>query len=346
MTTGNPLTRRELLAALLGSAALSGCSYLERAEGDPRQAEAWPEPEGGIGGTGLRGVGLVGALTDFGSFRVNGRRVETPDDAIYVDAFGPIPKSRIGIGHSLTLETEARGPVLVARRVELTQPLIGAVEEVAEGGRRLRVLGVTVRVDPDAHRALRPGDRVAVSGVWRGAEVAASRLDPAPAGGLDVIAGAMGASDGSGARRVGGARVALPRGARPTGVAAGYVSAVGVWSPQDAGRDTGQDRGRGVLKAERARFGRFTGAAPLTELSVEGYLEAVAAAPNFEISGLGHSFDAAAQLAAFAEGRTLFEGPYRGDFLVATGAALPERFSERRSALRAGALRPEPVARS
>lgn len=338
MANDRKLTRREFIAAACGAGVLSGCAALDGDQWDAASSSSpsneWPAPEGGIGGTGVRSVGLVGALTDFGSLRMNGRVVETPPETVYEDAFGAIEPGRLEIGHSLTVEAVRQGSTLVARRVALTQPVIGPVGAIAEGGARLHVLGVAIHVDPSAARPLAIGDRVAVSGVWRGPDVVASRIDAAPAHGADVLAGALAPPDASGTRRIGGGRVILPADA-PVETAR-YMSAAGRWT--HAG-------GRDALQAQTVRYGRFSEGTSISELSVEGYLEPIASAPFFEISGLGHSFDAAAQLAPFADTLTVFDGPYDGDFLAATGTRLPNDFEERRAALRSGAAVRLPVDR-
>ncbi|MEL6980173.1 MAG: DUF5666 domain-containing protein [Pseudomonadota bacterium] len=344
----NP-TRREFVAGLLGATALSGCTLSEREVFDGGLAgggapkDALPTPEGGIGGTGITGadvtgLGVVGVLTDFGSLRVNGLRLETPADAEVLDAFGPIPLNRLAVGHSLTVEADVEDGALLARRIVLTQPLIGRVDAIEAGGASLRLLGVRVEAAQAARGPIAVGDRIAVSGLWRGVEVVASRLDPAPEGEPDVIAGALARPGATGLKDIGGARAALPRNWSTRAVRTRYVSAVGEWIPEGDGA--------GVLNAESARYGRFAADASFSDLSVEGYLEPSARAPFFEVSGLGHSFDAAAQLRPFAGRRTLFAGPYDGDFRAASAAALPESQEARRALLRSDrALAAQPVRR-
>lgn len=97
---------------------------------------------------------------------------------------------------------------------------------------------------------------------------------------------------------------------------------------------TGAHQGDRLVAAEIV-LGRFVGAAgPLEALSVEGYLDPIPTAPFYAVSGLGHSFDAGAELAPFRESRSVFSGPYSGTFDVATGLMLPEAFEPRRALIR------------
>ncbi|MEO1000264.1 MAG: DUF5666 domain-containing protein [Pseudomonadota bacterium] len=272
-----------------------------------------PEPEGGIGGT-----GIVGTLTAFGSLQLNGLRVELDEATAWSDPFGSRPAGAVAIGMSLTVEaTEVEGRLL-ARRVHVTYPLVGPVEAVEQGGAVLRVLGIEVRRLDGATGGIGPGQIVAVSGLWRGGRVEADRIDPAPPASEAAVSGVFSAGDDG--PRVGGVPIDGPAVA-DLPEPGSFVTVTGRWAD-------------GVLTTRRLILGRFTGAAgPLERLSIEGYLEPVATDPGYTISGLGHSFDSAAELGPFAEARTLFEGPYTGTFDAATGAGLPQEFAARRAVL-------------
>ncbi|MEM9755114.1 MAG: hypothetical protein AAF914_03930 [Pseudomonadota bacterium] len=276
----------------------------------PAQETERRRPEGGIGGT-----GIVGTLTDFGSLIVNGMAIETPSPTV-TDAFGARSLDSLAIGHSLTIEarrTETAG--LVAERVHLTQPVIGTVGFATPDGRSGVVDGVPVVLEPGAEGLLRPRARVAISGLWRGREVVASRVDAVPDG-LDVLAGVV-ETRAAGTMVVSGRQVVLDGLDAPAPGA--FVTVIG--------RTTGL-----VLEARGLREGRFFGSAgPLVSLSVEGYLQPRAGAPFFAVSGLGHSFDAAAMLNPFVGMRTLFDGGYDGTFRVETGILLPDNLTERRA---------------
>lgn len=295
-----PLLSRR--AALAGGAAslLAACADPQRIATATQE-----EPRGGIGGT-----GIVGVLTDFGSLIVNGRRILTDGATEVLTPLGQAAVADIAIGQALSIEAATVNGALIARRILIADPLIGRVEALRPGG--LSVLGVDVAFDQSLR--LTVGERVAVSGLWRGDQVVASRIAPALPG-PDAILGAVGATG-----RIG----PVP-----------LIPAPGVPAPEAGvfaiARGTGRADG---FAAEAIAAGRFTGAAgPLTDLSVEGYLDPADKAPFFTLSGLGHSFDAAAELSAFAETRAVYEGPYTGDFAVETGLILPEDAFDRRRLL-------------
>lgn len=260
-------------------------------------------PEGGIGGT-----GIVGTLSGAGGLSVNGRRLLISARTRIEDATGRIPASSLRAGDSVTIEALGQQDgSLRARRVALTIPLIG--QATGRGG-SLRVNGV--RVTGPRSVLARATGRVAVHGLWRGDQVVASRIVPAPEG-PDVMAGALRA-DGT----LGG--VAPNFGRRNAPPADRFATLIG----------RGGAEGFTVARTERERFkspGR------LRFLSVEGYLEPTTAAPGYIVSGLGHSFDRAARLAAIAGPRALIDGPYTGDFQAERGLILPESPSARLAVL-------------
>ena len=302
------IDRRRLV---LGGAAsvLAGCA----APPDRLAEDRRPPAEGGIGGT-----GIVGVVTALGSVVVAGQRVALAPDTAVTDAFGARRAADLSPGHSLTVEAAAGPDGLIARRVHITEPVIGPVEAVEADGRGLRVAGVAVRLEPGVTAAARAGMRVAVSGLWDGTRVVASRIE----------------------RRAPDGPVALAGTVAPGGRVAGVAIAPGAARLPPAGRFvtvTGRLSGTG-LGARRIAAGRFTAAAgPLARLIVEGYLEPDVAPPGYRLSGLGHSFDPGARLEPLAGRRALFVGPYTGSFAVAHGLALPEGLAARRAALPAGA---------
>jgi hypothetical protein len=314
MTT---IDRRKLIASL-GAGLLGTVAW-------PAWGEtAKPPAEGGLGGT-----GIVGTLMGFGSLLVNGLQVGTDAGTSYSSTLGPFDPAALAIGQSLTVEAATEGGALVAKRVHVTYPVVGRAEVLAGAG-RLRVAGIDVVAEPDGMTAVRPGERVLVSGVWRDDVVVAGRIDPAPDRATSAIAGAV-RRDGRTGR--------LTLGGRPLQLAAG------IETPEDGSFVT--VRGRAIADrfvAEDLVPGRFTGAAgPLVRLSVDGYLEPIATAPRFEIAGFGHSFDPDARLAPFQNVRALFRGPYVGVFAVETGIVLPEAFAARQALMEELAERPASV---
>ncbi|MEL7466066.1 MAG: DUF5666 domain-containing protein [Pseudomonadota bacterium] len=309
-----PLSRRELL---LGASAfaIGGC-----AADDRFAAVDADEPRGGIGGT-----GIVGVVTDFGSLIVNGKRVKLDWRTQIRDAFGSLSEGDLAIGQGLTIEAATEDGRLVARRVVVSDPLIGEVTSVDEAARAVTVNGVRAVLEPGAGALPARGDRVKVSGLWRGDIVSASRI--APTGSGDAVVSGVARRDAENRVRIGDALI------RPSILT--FTPPVGAFVTA---------RGRmenGAFAAREVVVGRFTGAAgPLQNLSVEGYLAPLPVAPFYELTGLGHSFDAEARLAALADGRALFEGRYTGAFAVETGLPLPDAAPER-AAILGAALRGE-----
>lgn len=298
------LTRRAVLGLGVAAAALPGAVLAQSTR---------PDVEGGIGGT-----GIVGLLTDFGSLIVAGNYVRTDGATRYSDGFGPLRENNLRVGDSLTVE--AAGPVngLIARRVHVTHPLVGAISAVSANGRVVTVNGVEVRLDGRL-RGFGVGDRVAVSGLWRGAVVQASRLTLARAAN-DLVAGDVTRSGGI--TRVGAVPVRGPGTGSPA--RGSFASVVGQFDPKS-----------GVLRARRVATQRFTGAAgPLVRLSVEGYLDPSPSAPGYRVAGLGHSFERNLKLDTFAGSRVLMNGAYTGRFAASGAVVLPEGFGAQRRVLR------------
>jgi hypothetical protein len=293
-------TRRRALLA--GAAALAAPAA--GAQQAPRDAE------GGIGGT-----GIVGVLTDFGSLIVAGARIAQGPRTRYANAFGRMAAGDLAIGHSLTVEAARADGGLVARRVQVDYPLIGSVSALAARGFVVNGIEVIWR----GRRSVATGDRVAVSGLWRGSAVVASRVDPAPASAGDLIAGDV-ARDRVGGR-IGGVTV---RGRGLAQVADGnYAACLGRFETTDS-----------RFQAENVAPGRFTGAAgPLRHLKVEGFLDPTDRAPGYRLAGLGHSFERNLLLEPFADARMLFEGAYTGRFAADRATRLPDARAARHALL-------------
>ncbi|MEM9061102.1 MAG: DUF5666 domain-containing protein [Pseudomonadota bacterium] len=300
---------RRIILTALGASAVGACTApFEIGEGKK-------QPKGGIGGT-----GIVGVLTDFGSVIVNGLRVALNDETETTDAFGAVAPDRLSIGQSLTIEAASIDDGLVASRIHITHAVIGRVTPSSAPDGSATVNGITVVPEPGMIGDLRGGARVAVSGVWRGATVIASRVDELPLGGSSVLSGSVTrAPDGTGVA-IGDRRILTESSFLPA--PGSFATVIG-------------DERRDGLRPDRIVAGRFTGAAgPLQSLSVEGYLDPIEKAPFFTLSGLGHSFDRDAKLAEFRMRRAIYSGSYDGDFRVQTGVPLPETLPERRAMLK------------
>lgn len=303
--TGPRITRRNVLRqsvvlCVLGSVALP--SFSQTSENPV---------EGGIGGT-----GIVGLLTDFGSLYVNGRYIQTDADTEYSDGFGRLRKSDLRVSQSLTIEANASANGLLARRVHVTYPVVGRIDAVLRQGRALLINGVEVRL-PQTLRGFDVGDRVAVSGLWRGQSVEASLLEQARSN-SDLVSGDV---SRSGLAITVGATKVQRTGALQNG---SFATIIGRFDPA-----------RLILRAQNIEEGRFTGAAGrLRQLSIEGYLEPTERAPGYRVSGLGHSFKRNLQLSNFTSSRMLFSGPYTGTFAANEALVLPDSLQARRRILR------------
>ncbi len=304
MTSCRP-NRRTFMSSGLCATLLPGAGWAQSTKRDV---------EGGLGGT-----GIVGVLVGFGSLILAGQIVQTEEQTRVATRFGPFSVDQLRAGDSLTVEAErfASGKV-IARRVELTYPLVGAVTALDPSEGTLAVNGVAVFVETRI-TGFGIGDRVAVSGLWRGDTVVASRISDAP-GPLDLVAGTVGRGYVSG--------VQLSSAATTLGQGGRFATVLGRF-----------DTTKGAMDVQKIEFDRFTGAAgPLKSLSVEGWLEPTSAAPGFRIAGLGHSFARNLNLAPFQDQRVLFSGPYTGRFAANSALVLPDSLGARRRLLLATSL--------
>jgi hypothetical protein len=166
--------------------------------------------------------------------------------------------------------------------------------------------------------ALRPGQVVAVSGLWRNEAVLATRID--------VLDGATPAAvTGLLRRDAGGWRI----GATPLDVAAGAPPAAG-----------GQVAARGRLVVATLDSGGGAalprGAAPL---AVEGFVAPDGGGPGFHLSGLGLPLDPASAVAPLAGQRRLLLGRNAAAFLAEAAVDLPSDPAARARALAGPAAR-------
>lgn len=306
------MTRLDRRALMLGAGAgiVSACSVDDDFAGGTRK-----QPKGGIGGT-----GIVGTLTDFGSLLVNGLRVLVPTDLQVQSTLGPLAQDALRVGHSLTIEAETLTGQLVARRVAVVFPLSGVLEQPAGASDLYRVAGIPVRLEPGGILSAAVGGAVAVSGVWNGGELIASRIDAAATAQPVSVAGTLRRSQDGAGWRIGALPVQLPSGI--SGLDGSFASAAGYLHGN-------------ALRVEAYRPGRFTGAAgALERLSVEGYLAPTASKPFYSVDGLGHSFSEGSVLSPYLATRTVFEGGYDGDFVLEQGTPLETDFNARRRQLR------------
>lgn len=267
------------------------------------------EVEGGIGGT-----GIVGLVTELAALSVAGSRLTVDQNTTFTDAIGSVSRNELALGDSVTVEAFGASGALTARRVNLTYPLVGNVADISASRRSFNVNGATVQMQAGGI-SFAEGTRIAVSGLWRGNAVVATRLKKV-APGLDVIAGDV-------TRRIAGTQIG------PLRVTGQNIGRAADGSFANAlGRFDAANNRFAISSFENARF--LGAAGPLKRLAIEGYLEPTGSAPGFRISGLGHSFARNIDLSAFASGKTLFSGPYTGLFEARRGVKLPENFEAQR----------------
>lgn len=130
------------------------------------------EKEGGIIGT-----GIVGTVTHLGSIHVNGQHIQIDRSQKVADAIGSLNAGDLQPGHTVAVTVRPEGDHWRASKIRQIFPLVGPVETVDET--TIKVLGTRVLLDASL---LRPaaGDWVAVSGLWQGKDIKASRLDLVP----------------------------------------------------------------------------------------------------------------------------------------------------------------------
>ncbi|MGJ8625385.1 MAG: DUF5666 domain-containing protein [Sulfitobacter sp.] len=130
------------------------------------------EREGGIIGT-----GIVGTITHLGSIYVNGQHIQKDAELDVTGAIAPMNADDLRPGHVVAVSVRPEGADWRAQRIQQILPLVGPIEEI--GNATVTVMGT--RVQLDAQMAIPGlGEWVAVSGLWQGQLVKASRLDPVP----------------------------------------------------------------------------------------------------------------------------------------------------------------------
>jgi hypothetical protein len=296
------IRRRDTLRALSAAGLLAaGCAPVARRFGGGGE-------EGGIGGT-----GIFGTVTALGSLRVNGLRVETGPGTML-----EAPAGAVQPGEVVAVEAERDGAVLRARRVAVFEPLLGPAETLPDG--RLVVLGTPVLLGAEVpvraangaavpQTALRPGIRIAVSGLWRGDAVVATSLRLAGETGPAALRGQL--RRRGFAWQVGGTRLRFPG---PVGDLAeeGFVTLRGLPGPDGLQVESLDERPLGVF------------ARRVEALSVEGFAARNRGAPGFHLSGFGLPLDATSPAVPLPGERRLLLGRYSAAFRVAESLPLPE----------------------
>jgi hypothetical protein len=304
------MTARRTLLALLAA----GCAAPRP---DTASLASHSPDEGGIGGTGIFGVADL--LAD--------GRVAVAGIPLRLD---PGLDRRPLAGETLVATARRAAPgVLLATRTVAFRPLVGPLERVAGGH---AVLGTRVDLPPGTPvhgphgaalrpAALRPGQLVAVSGLWRNEAVLATRIDvldgPAPA----AVTGLL-------RRDAGGWRIgatALDMGSVAAPAADGMVAV------------QGRAEGARLVVATVAPGAALPGAA--APLAVEGFVAPDGGGPGFHLSGLGLPLDPASTVVPLAGQRRLLLGRNATRFLAEAAVDLPADPAARARALAGPAAR-------
>ena len=308
------------------------------------------EPEGGIGGTGapsrersfaksdekeggIGGTGIFGTVTAFGSIIVNGQVIDINDDA-------PSSEKRLvgrdlpmSVGSTVIVEATSDGTLWTADRVSLFLPIVGPMTAIDPDAGIVVVMGTPVVLGDDAAlvdrrgyadgkviglSALSPGDRLAVSGIWNGGEVIASRIDRLEDEGPHGLRGLL-LKTGETAF-VGG--TPLDDACCDRLKAPAFFSAVGEFID-------------GRFNIGRAEVGSaFLFRESVDQLIVEGYLARDPDGVGFHLSGFGLPADQSSPVKARPGVRSLFVGRYDDAFRIQQSIALPDDRTERIDLLR------------
>jgi hypothetical protein len=219
----------------------------------------------GTGGTGIDtgtgGTGIVGVITGFGSICVNGIEVEFNERTPVVDNGATGRADNLKVGQVVEVLAAGKGERVMARQINVRDPLLGPVTRVDPANNRLEVMHQPVRWQAGTvggqvgARTVRlvdvkPGQFVRVSGFRTDTgEVIASRVDPAPSGSVRLTGTVSEAS--SSRARIQGIAVEIASGQRVS--ARSEVSVTGQWQG-DAIRATRVEPAAAMNFAGRADF--------------------------------------------------------------------------------------------
>ena len=330
------------VALILG--LLTGCAEwqgLDRAsDGSSVTEPPASVAEGGIGGTGtptrgktlangdskeggIGGTGIFGTVTAFGSIIINGQTVAFSDDAIQSQAMIIGRDLPLSVGSAVIVEARSEAGRWAAERVALFLPLVGPVTAVYSEAGTLSVMGTSVSLNDDAVifdrrgeddgrfvelSAITPGNRLAVSGIWKGDGIIASRIDRLSDDGPHAASGLL-LQSGDGLS-IGGTRLAgdccsdlgTPVYAQLSGL---YRDDRFVVERLETG---------GTLL-----FSRQTG-----RLIVEAFLARDPDGEGFHLSGFGIPADQSATVTTEAGVRSLFVGAFDDAFRIEQSIVLPD----------------------
>jgi hypothetical protein len=344
------MTRLALSVALL-IGLLAGCAErpaLDRGAGNVANvAKDTSKSEGGIGGTGsparsqsiagvsgsndkeggIGGTGIFGTVTAFGSVVVNGQTVAFGETAI--ESQIPIigQELPLSVGSAVIVEARPDEGGWIADRVSLFLPVVGPVNAIDHETATLSVMGTSISLGDASFiidrrdyvdgkiiglNDLRIGDRLAVSGIWKGGEVVASRIDRLSDEGVHVLNGLL---------------LKTPEGAVLGGTAI---------ADECCGEQSGPAFMRllGSYRDDRFEVDQFeSGPALLFDpaierLIVEAFLALDPDGQGYHLSGFGIPADQSATVSTPPGVRALFVGAYDEAFRIQYSIALPENGAE------------------
>ena len=275
------------------------------------------ETEGGIGGT-----GIFGTVTAFGSIIVNGQTIDINEAEVPSQA-GMIGRDLpLTVGSTVIVEAQSDADGWTAKSVSLFLPVVGPVSAIDPAARIVTVMGTSVLHDESTIVVdrrdyvdgkvidvddIEPGDRLAVSGLWKGAEVIASRIDRLDDKGPDSLRGLL--LKTAEAATVGGTR--LDEACCEILAAPSYVQMVGTFT-DDRFRVDRVDVGSTLLFSEQ-----------IERLIVEAFLARDPDGQGFHLSGFGIPADQSSDVEAKPGVRSLFVGTYDEAFSIQRSIALP-----------------------
>lgn len=288
--------------------------------------------EGGLGGTGApRRAGALGTVTGFGSIHINGLRVVFPAEGSVPSPSGMVFERDIDLGETLEI-LGVLNPDGTVRPTEamFRFPLVGRVERIDPTGTALWIMGARVVLEPGVvivDESERPativtGDYVQVSGLSSGADVVASRIEKMQGPLRSSVMGRVEPGVTAGTVHINGVTVDYGASVPPQ---AGW--SVRVSGAFEAGR---------LVPYETVRSLMETVVEPISDLSIEGYLEARAVPVGLGIGGFGREFDLLSKVSGLSGDRALFIGSLEaGAFKARHGLRLPGDGNERRALLEA-----------
>ena len=217
---------------------------------------------------GLTGTGIVGIITKLGSFFVNNQRVTYAPDTSVQSVLGELPAGALVPGDTVATQVVRVGESWVARDIRQIHPIIGPIS--ARSGDFLTIMGTKVDLTDVDTPDLNLGDWVAISGLWRENEIAASRVKVIPAQQQGTILGSFLDTSENASFMMGGSRV--------SGIAPRHATFGDVLQASGTPQPTG-------LEAKVIKLGLFD--VDIGIVLVQGHLSQPTAAGQYTVLGGG-----------------------------------------------------------